>query len=198
MATMAAEAVENVAEPGGLEGRKDGDGGARTEKERKWYVFFFSFMIARDANRSFLYWGSEERLTFARSWWPTWQEFRTHYIKEIGFLASAVQLLGASIFWISGFTALPPIYDALSVPVMNGVYWVPQVVGGTGFIVSGLMFMVEVQDKWCVSTPLRPLLLFSTNPVQCTPSTCRSDRLTDPKGTSQPPRCSGGRSGSGT
>jgi len=31
---------------------------------------------------------------------------------------------------------------------MNGVFWVPQVVGGTGFIVSGLMFMVEVQDKW--------------------------------------------------
>ncbi|KAG7288574.1 hypothetical protein NEMBOFW57_004927 [Staphylotrichum longicolle] len=123
VATMAADAVENVAEPGGLEGRKDGDGETRTEKERKW------------------------------SWWPTWQEFRTHYIKEIGFLACAVQLLGASIFWISGFTALPPIYDALSVPVMNGVYWVPQVVGGTGFIVSGLMFMVEVQDKWYKPAP---------------------------------------------
>jgi hypothetical protein len=59
-----------------------------------------------------------------------------------------VQLIGATIFWISGFTALPPIYNALSMPVMNGVYWVPQVVGGTGFIVSGLLFMVEVQEKW--------------------------------------------------
>jgi hypothetical protein len=49
---------------------------------------------------------------------------------------------------------------------MNGVYWVPQVVGGTGFIVAGVMFMVEVQDKWYVSAPLCLLLLFTTNPVQ--------------------------------
>ncbi|KAK4033636.1 hypothetical protein C8A01DRAFT_19446 [Parachaetomium inaequale] len=88
-----------------------------------------------------------------RQWWPAWHELSTHYIKEIGFLASFVQLLGASIFWISGFTALPPIYNALSAPVMDGVYWVPQVVGGTGFIVSGLMFMVEVQDKWYKPAP---------------------------------------------
>jgi hypothetical protein len=36
----------------------------------------------------------------------------------------------------------------MSAPVMNGVYWAPKVVGGTGFMVSALMFMVEVQDKW--------------------------------------------------
>lgn len=81
---------------------------------------------------------------------PTWREFRTHYIKEIGFLASVTQLLGASVFWISGITALPSIYNDLSGPVMNGVYWVPQVVGGSGFIVSSFLFMIEVQDKWCV------------------------------------------------
>lgn len=45
VATMAAEAVENVTEPGGLEERKDGgDGGTRTEKERRWYVFFSSWL----------------------------------------------------------------------------------------------------------------------------------------------------------
>ena len=90
-------------------------------------------------------------MTVSRSWWPTWHEFRTHYIHEIGFLGSVTQLFGASIFWISGLTALPSIYDALSVPAMNGVYWVPQVVGGSGFILSSIMFMIEVQDKWCVT-----------------------------------------------
>lgn len=60
-------------------------------------------------------------------WWPTWSELRSHYIREIGFLASVSQFVGASVFWISGFTALPSIYDRLSTPVANGVYWLPQV-----------------------------------------------------------------------
>ncbi|KFY34090.1 hypothetical protein V495_08214 [Pseudogymnoascus sp. VKM F-4514 (FW-929)] len=42
-------------------------------------------------------------------WFPTWHELRHHYIREIGFLACAFQFLAATIFWISGFTALPPI-----------------------------------------------------------------------------------------
>ncbi|KAK4121104.1 hypothetical protein N657DRAFT_665806 [Parathielavia appendiculata] len=125
VAAMAATAINNVAEPGGLEERKGDDANARSERERRWL------------------------------WWPTWHEFKTHYTKEIGFLASFVQLLGATIFWISGLTALPPIYNALSVPLVNGVYWVPQVVGGTGFVVSKLLFMVEVQDKWYKPTPER-------------------------------------------
>ncbi|KAK4104266.1 hypothetical protein N658DRAFT_493769 [Parathielavia hyrcaniae] len=117
-AAMAATVVKSVAEPGGLEERKGDDEKVRAEMERRWL------------------------------WWPTWHEFKTHYIREIGFLGSFIQLLGATIFWISGFTALPPIYNALSLPLVTGVYWVPQVVGGTGFIVSGVLFMVEVQDKW--------------------------------------------------
>jgi hypothetical protein len=58
-------------------------------------------------------------------------------------------MFGATIFWISGFTALPGIYDNLSpVAVLNGVYWVPQVVGGSGFVVSGTLFMIETQKHW--------------------------------------------------
>jgi len=51
--------------------------------------------------------------------------------------------------WISGFTALPPIYNRLTtVAAQNGAYWLPQVIGGTGFIVSGTLFMLETQQKW--------------------------------------------------
>ncbi|KAI1364358.1 hypothetical protein F5Y08DRAFT_339705 [Xylaria arbuscula] len=91
----------------------------------------------------------------ARSWqwWPTWEELRTHYFKEIGFLASFAQLLGATVFWIGGFTSLPSIQDRLSTPAVNGTYWLPQVVGGVGFIISGWLFMVETQKTWYTPAP---------------------------------------------
>ncbi|KAI9740835.1 MAG: hypothetical protein M1818_004440 [Claussenomyces sp. TS43310] len=82
------------------------------------------------------------------TWWPTWYELRTRYMRDIGFLASLSQFIGASIFWISGFTALPGINNNLSPAALDGAFWAPQVVGGTGFIVSGTLFMLETQKKW--------------------------------------------------
>ncbi|PMD44161.1 integral membrane protein [Hyaloscypha variabilis F] len=85
----------------------------------------------------------------AWTWFPTWHELTTHYFKEVGFLACSSQMIGATVFWISGFTALPPIYNRLTtVTAQNGAYWLPQVIGGTGFIVSGTLFMLETQQKW--------------------------------------------------
>lgn len=83
------------------------------------------------------------------TWWPSWYELKTHYIKEVGFLACSFQMFGATVFWISGFTALPKIQKALTTPsALNGAYWAPQVVGGSGFIISGILFMIETQQKW--------------------------------------------------
>ncbi|KAK8085580.1 hypothetical protein PG997_006851 [Apiospora hydei] len=82
-----------------------------------------------------------------------WNELATHYFREIGFLACLAQFVGATVFWISGFTGLPPIFDALSTPAANGIFWLPQVVGGTGFIVSGCLFMLEVQPSWYRPAP---------------------------------------------
>jgi len=31
---------------------------------------------------------------------------------------------------------------------INGAYWVPQVVGGMGFVISGALFMIETQKRW--------------------------------------------------
>lgn len=84
----------------------------------------------------------------AWTWIPTISELRTHYLRDLGFLASLVQLMAASVFWISGFTALPGIYDHLSRGATLGVYWAPQVVGGAGFILSGALFMLETQQRW--------------------------------------------------
>ncbi|KAF2111627.1 hypothetical protein BDV96DRAFT_614520 [Lophiotrema nucula] len=81
-------------------------------------------------------------------WWPSMDDLRTHYIHDLGFLASFAQLIGASIFWISGLTALPGIYDHMSHVITIVFYWTPQVVGGSGFIISGTLFMIETQSRW--------------------------------------------------
>lgn len=81
-------------------------------------------------------------------WFPSKSDLCTHYIHDLGFLASAVQLLAASIFWISGLTALPGIFDRLSRPLAIALYWTPQVVGGLGFVLSGALFMLETQPCW--------------------------------------------------
>lgn len=83
-------------------------------------------------------------------WFPSINLLRTHYVHELGFLACAAQLFGATIFWIAGFTALPGIYNTMSHPLIDGVYWTPQVVGGSGFIVSGTLFMLETQKRWYI------------------------------------------------
>lgn len=87
------------------------------------------------------------------TWCPSWVELKNHYFHELGFIASLSQLLGATVFWISGFTALPGIINVLSPGLLDGIYWTPQVVGGSGFIISGTLFMVETQKHWWLPAP---------------------------------------------
>ncbi|RMZ90202.1 hypothetical protein DV736_g2559, partial [Chaetothyriales sp. CBS 134916] len=95
--------------------------------------------------------GGKPKYRFRRGWqwFPSWQDLRTHYFHELGFLAGAAQLFGATIFGISGFTALPGIQNHLtSHGALNGAYWIPQVIGGSSFIVSSILYMLETQQKW--------------------------------------------------
>ncbi|KAK9326549.1 hypothetical protein V1520DRAFT_137787 [Lipomyces starkeyi] len=96
---------------------------------------------------------SDQSDTISWQWLPSLHELRTHYMREIGFLASLSQLVGATIFWISGLTALPGINNKMSQGLLDGLYWTPQIVGGTGFIVSGVLFMLETQRNWYVPEP---------------------------------------------
>lgn len=36
----------------------------------------------------------------------------------------------------------------MSQGLLDGMYWVSQMLGGTGFIISGLLYMLETQPKW--------------------------------------------------
>ncbi|KAK3402886.1 hypothetical protein B0T20DRAFT_503240 [Sordaria brevicollis] len=89
----------------------------------------------------------------AWKWWPSKHDLKSHYLHEIGFISCLVQLIGAVIFWTEGFTGLPFAQNNLSVGALNGSYWLPQVVGGAFFMVSAILTMVEVQDKWYVPAP---------------------------------------------
>lgn len=87
-------------------------------------------------------------------WFPSWHDLRTHYIHELGFLAGCAQLFGATVFGVSGFTALPGINNHLTPQWrLNAAYWIPQVVGGSGFIVSSTLYMLETQQKWWKPAP---------------------------------------------
>ncbi|PTB69443.1 hypothetical protein BBK36DRAFT_1110127 [Trichoderma citrinoviride] len=106
------------------------------------------------ANRHHCHHHHQNRRNFNWQWFPSWHDLRTHYIHELGFLAGVAQFLGATIFGVSGFTALPGIQNHLTPQWrLNAAYWIPQVIGGSGFIVSSTLYMLETQQKWWKPAP---------------------------------------------
>ncbi|KAL9112150.1 MAG: hypothetical protein Q9227_003527 [Pyrenula ochraceoflavens] len=83
-------------------------------------------------------------------WFPSYLALREHYLHELGFLASFSQFLGATIFSLAGITALPGINNKLSQTALNVIYWLPQIIGGSGFIISSTLYMLETQEKWYI------------------------------------------------
>jgi len=64
-----------------------------------------------------------------------WKWFGARW-REIGYDASAIQAVAATVFWISTITGIPGVIDMNNVGLTDGIYWVPQVIGGSGFIIS--------------------------------------------------------------
>ncbi|XAO22397.1 hypothetical protein I312_101167 [Cryptococcus bacillisporus CA1280] len=80
-------------------------------------------------------------------WWgkPMWH--------DMGYMAAIVQLFAATVFWVSTLTGLPGVIPGYasgggSTAIIDVFFWTPQVVGGTGFIVSSAILMIEVQKHW--------------------------------------------------
>ncbi|KAE9390305.1 hypothetical protein BT96DRAFT_349852 [Gymnopus androsaceus JB14] len=98
--------------------------------------------------------GKEEKSKPKRKW--IWFSTDPKYWHEMGFLAAFAQFWAATIFWISGFTALPSIQNTIMTEtgVLDGVFWTPQVIGGTGFIISATFIMLETQKKWYILNPM--------------------------------------------
>lgn len=87
-------------------------------------------------------------------WWPTWKAFKEYHIKQIGYVACTIQLLGATLYGITGVVALPGVLSSLAAWQELGAYWVPQVIASCCFLTAGIMFTLETQDKWYRPLPL--------------------------------------------
>jgi hypothetical protein len=77
--------------------------------------------------------------------------------RDIGFLANAIQLFAASVFWISTLTGLPGVIPGMPTDAPVGLedafYWTPQVIGGLGFVAASALLMLEAQRAWWRPAP---------------------------------------------
>lgn len=48
---------------------------------------------------------------------------------------------------------MPGVLDKLSPAATDGAFWSVQVIGGSGFIISSILFMLETQRKWYLPAP---------------------------------------------
>ncbi|EME43058.1 hypothetical protein DOTSEDRAFT_97863, partial [Dothistroma septosporum NZE10] len=88
--------------------------------------------------------------THKHRWLPKWTALKEHYVHEVGFVACMIQAMSSLFFLWSNVCILPQIYKNISsnTPLSAGVYRFPKVVGCTGFVVSGLLLMLETQTVW--------------------------------------------------
>lgn len=86
-------------------------------------------------------------------WYPTWNEVKTHYIYEIGFVANMILATGATLFYITAICGLPGIYENMSVGLARGLYWLTYLLGGVFFLISSALFVLETQLTWYTPSP---------------------------------------------
>ncbi|KAJ5385387.1 hypothetical protein N7517_003298 [Penicillium concentricum] len=89
---------------------------------------------------------STEGRTFR--WIPSMSELRKHYFHEIGFLASFILFISATIFYIGAIVGVPGVFNHMSKGLLDGLYWGTTTLGGLGFTISSWMYMLETQSKW--------------------------------------------------
>ena len=88
-------------------------------------------------------------------WWPTWHAFKTYHIREMGYVACIIQLLGATLYGICGVISLPGILSNFQPWQELGGYWIPQTVASVCFLTAGIMFTLITQEKWYRPMPHR-------------------------------------------
>ena len=63
---------------------------------------------------------------------------------EIGYVGSAIQMFAATIFWVSTITGIPGVIDMEYVGLTDGIYWVPQIIGGSGFTIARCVNLISL------------------------------------------------------
>ncbi|KAB2098850.1 hypothetical protein AG0111_0g12860 [Alternaria gaisen] len=86
-------------------------------------------------------------------WWPTWQDVRVHYRREIGFNANLILFVGTANYWVTNLLTLPGIYDTLPQGVLYGLYYPSSLLGAICFFVASILYIFEVQRQWWKPAP---------------------------------------------
>ncbi|KAJ4351709.1 uncharacterized protein N0V89_007052 [Didymosphaeria variabile] len=86
-------------------------------------------------------------------WWPTWHALRTYHVRELGYVACSIQLLGATLYGVTGIVVLPGVLSSLAWWQKIAAFWVPQVVASVCFLIAAIMFTIESQDVWYKPIP---------------------------------------------
>lgn len=94
------------------------------------------FFYAHPSHDACDYRPQPERLILSKIEWKNW-----------GWWLNAFQLMGALIFFISCFTGVFLLYSKVFLERFTW-FWLPQMVGAVFFMLSSIMAMIEVQDKW--------------------------------------------------
>jgi len=89
----------------------------------------------------------------AWKWWPTWQDVRVHYRHEIGFIANLILFIGTAVFLITNILNLPGVYERLPQGVLHGLYYPSFLLGALSFLVSSILYTLEVQRQWWKPAP---------------------------------------------
>lgn len=85
-------------------------------------------------------------------WIPSMSGLGRHYFHEIGFITSFILFVSATIFWIGAIVGIPGIFNHMSQGLTDGLYWGTTTLGGVGFTLSSLLYMLETQSKWYISS----------------------------------------------
>ncbi|KAI4946145.1 hypothetical protein J4E91_007588 [Alternaria rosae] len=89
----------------------------------------------------------------AWNWWPTWQDIRAHYRREIGFNANFMLFVGTVIYWVTNLLTLPGVYENLPQGVLYGLYYPSFLLGAVCFLVASILYLFEVQYQWWKPAP---------------------------------------------
>ncbi|KAF2425570.1 hypothetical protein EJ08DRAFT_400562 [Tothia fuscella] len=88
-------------------------------------------------------------------WWPTWHALHTHHIRDMGYIACVIQLLGATLYGICGVESIPGILSNFTPSQAIHGYWIPQTIASVCFLTAGVMFTLITQEKWYKPLPYR-------------------------------------------
>lgn len=86
-------------------------------------------------------------------WWPTWHALRTYHLREVGYVACSIQLIGAILYSVTGVVVLPGVLSSLAWWQKIAAFWVPQIVASLCFLTAAIMFTLESQDVWYKPLP---------------------------------------------